>query len=184
MDQHKKMQVGFFLLKYKYVHDLANIGNFMASENNYITAEGFEALRQEYQQLFHKERPKLVETVAWAASNGDRSENADYIYGKRRLREIDSRLRFLTQRLEDAVVVDPKLTTKDRVVFGAWVEVEDEQQRKHRYRIVGQDESKPDENQLSWKSPLARALLGKVVDDEVVFQTPSGERRLLILTIA
>jgi transcription elongation factor GreB len=155
----------------------------MVSENNYITPEGFQTLRQEYQELFYQERPKLLETIAWAASNGDRSENADYIYGKRRLLEIDRRLRFLTQRLEDAVVVKPETTKKDRVVFGAWVEIEDDSLCRHRYRIVGQDESNPTEKHLSWKSPIGKALLGKRVDEEVSVPTPTGERHFVIVSI-
>src|SRR5580698_2362160 len=107
---------------------------------NYITPRGYAALRAEFDELFRGERPKLVETIAWAASNGDRSENADYIYGKRRLREIDRRLRFLGRRMAQAVVVDPNVQPKDQVLFGAQVTVEDEDGKRLSYRIVGEDE--------------------------------------------
>src|SRR5271165_4820123 len=107
---------------------------------NYITPAGFRKLQEEFRQLFHDERPKLVETVAWAAGNGDRSENGDYIYGKRRLREIDKRLKFLRDRIENANVVDPATVTSDKVVFGALVTIEDEDRATRSYQIVGEDE--------------------------------------------
>lgn len=150
---------------------------------NYITKSGFEKLRQEYEQLFHNERPKLVETIAWAASNGDRSENADYIYGKRRLREIDRRLGYLTDRLESAVVVDPSGVSTERVVFGTTVVVEDEEGDERSYTIVGEDETQPELGRISWVSPIAKALLGKQIDDEVVVKLPVGEKSLFILDI-
>ncbi len=149
-------------------------------QKNYITPEGLEKLKAEYARLFHEERPKLVETIAWAASNGDRSENADYIYGKRRLREIDSRLRFLTARLENAFIVDPKTLNGSTVVFGATVTVLDEEEKQHTYQIVGEDESDISKAKISWKSPVARALLGKKEGDEVVIQKPAGEEAVLI----
>ncbi len=147
----------------------------MGQDKNYITPEGIEKLKNEYAQLFHNERPKVVETVAWAASNGDRSENADYIYGKRRLREIDSRLRFLTGRLENAEVVDPKKLSGNKIVFGATVTVADEDESIFVYQIIGEDETDISLGKISWKSPVAKALLGKKVGDEVTVVKPAGE---------
>jgi transcription elongation factor GreB len=149
-----------------YVHDMAT---------NYITPEGFQRLQEEFRQLFHEERPKLVETVAWAAGNGDRSENGDYIYGKRRLREIDRRLKFLRDRIENAQVVDPSTVQSDKVVFGATVTIEYEDGKKKTLQIVGEDEIDPAKNRISWKSPMAKALLGKKVGDEVEVRLPAGE---------
>lgn len=146
----------------------------MSNEKNYITKEGAERLRQEYQQLFHVERPKLVETVAWAASNGDRSENADYIYGKRRLREIDRRLGYLNDKLSRAEVVDVITLKSDKVIFGATVEVEDEDGKILKIQIVGEDEIDAALGKMSWKSPVGKALLGKKLDDEVEVKTPNG----------
>lgn len=155
----------------------------MSEEKNYMTPLGLEKLRAEYHQLLNVERPKLVETVAWAASNGDRSENADYIYGKRRLREIDSRLRFLTSRLEKAEVVDPKNLKGSTVVFGATVVIEDEEGEKHSYQIVGADETDVQNKKISWKSPVAKALLGKKVGDEVLIRKPAGDETVVIHAI-
>lgn len=146
----------------------------MSNEKNYITKEGAEKLRLEYQELFHVERPKLVVTVAWAASNGDRSENADYIYGKRRLREIDRRLGYLNDKLSRAEVVDIKTLKSEKIVFGATVEVEDEQGKVFKYQIVGEDETDAEKGKMSWKSPMGRALLGKKLDSEVEVKTPNG----------
>ncbi|MBX2993944.1 MAG: transcription elongation factor GreB [Bdellovibrionaceae bacterium] len=155
----------------------------MSDEKNYMTPEGFEKLRAEYQHLLSAERPKLVETVAWAASNGDRSENADYIYGKRRLREIDSRLRFLKTRLEKSEVVDPKTLKGTSVVFGATVTIEDEEGERHVYQIVGEDEFNVAQKKISWKSPVAKALLGKKRGDEVVIKKPAGDEIVVIENI-
>ncbi len=152
----------------------------MEQVKNYITPEGAEKLRAEYAQLFHGERPKLVEMIAWAASNGDRSENADYIYGKRRLREIDSRLRFLSGRLENAMVVDPKTVKSSKVVFGATVTLISDSGTSHCYQIVGEDEWNIELGRISWKSPVARALLGKSEGDEVVIRKPSGEEHVTL----
>ncbi|PIS10355.1 MAG: transcription elongation factor GreB [Bdellovibrio sp. CG10_big_fil_rev_8_21_14_0_10_47_8] len=152
----------------------------MSDEKNYITCQGVEKLRSEYAELFHNERPKLVEVIAWAASNGDRSENADYIYGKRRLREIDSRLRFLSNRLERAFVVDPTTLTGKKIVFGATVTLLDEDEIKTVYQIVGEDESNVSQGKISWKSPVAKALLGKTEGDEVTVIKPAGEEIFLI----
>lgn len=150
------------------------------SEKNYITPEGFEKLRAEYSELLNVERPKLVETVAWAASNGDRSENADYIYGKRRLRQIDARLHFLSGKLERAEVVDPKTLKGDKVIFGATVTITDEDDKNHTYQIVGQDEFDISKGRISWKSPMGSALLGKKLGDEVKVQKPGGDEFVTI----
>jgi transcription elongation factor GreB len=152
----------------------------MEQVKNYITPEGLDKLRAEYAKLFHDERPKLVELIAWAASNGDRSENADYIYGKRRLREIDSRLRFLSGRLENAFVVDPKTLKTSQVVFGATVTLTNEDGETHSYQIVGEDEWNIEAGKISWKSPVAKALLGKKEGDEVVIRKPSGEETVTL----
>ncbi len=152
----------------------------MESKKNYITPEGLEKLKSEYSQLFHVERPKVVEVVAWAASNGDRSENADYIYGKRRLREIDSRLRFLAGRLEIAEIVDPKTLRGKKIVFGATVTLIDEDDKSQIYQIVGEDETDVQKGRISWKSPVAKALLGKNEGDEITIHRPSGEAFFVI----
>lgn len=150
---------------------------------NYITPNGFQRLKDEFHQLMQVERPRLVETVAWAASNGDRSENADYIYGKRRLREIDGRVRFLTQRLEAAVVVDPKTQSGNKVVFGATVSLEAEDGAELTYQIVGEDEFDAKAGKISWRSPVATALLGKTVGDEITLRRPSGDEVVTLLKI-
>lgn len=155
----------------------------MSEVKNYITPAGFDRLKAEYHQLIAVERPKVVEVVAWAASNGDRSENADYLYGKKRLREIDSRLRFLRLRLESAEVVDPEKLQGAKVLFGATVTLLKEDDTEQVYSIVGEDEWSVEQNRLSWKSPVAKALLGKQVDDEVVVKKPSGEESYTILKI-
>ncbi len=150
---------------------------------NYITPEGFEKIRAEYTELLNQERPKVVETVTWAASNGDRSENADYQYGKKRLREIDKRLHFLQKRLESAEIIDPKTVQSDKVVFGATVTLEHEDGNTKTYKIVGADEFDIKQNKISWKSPVAQALLGKKLDDEVKILKPSGEETVVISSI-
>ena len=152
----------------------------MADDKNYITPEGMKKLKDEYHQLIHIDRPKIVETVAWAASNGDRSENADYIYGKRRLREIDSRLRFLSGRIDKAEIVDPKTLHGDRVVFGCTVTFTNDEEEQITYQIVGEDEWDIKAHKISWKSPVSRALLGKKVGDEVSVKKPNGEDCLVI----
>jgi transcription elongation factor GreB len=146
----------------------------MADSYNYITPEGFKKLQAEFTALFHGERPKLVETVAWAAGNGDRSENGDYIYGKRRLREIDKRLKFLRDRIESARVIDPATVKSDKVVFGATVTIRDEDGIEKSYQIVGEDEIDTNSNRISWKSPMAKALLGKTAGDEIEIHRPVG----------
>lgn len=157
----------------------------MADEKNYITPQGHAAIEAEFQQLLKVERPELVKVVSWAAGNGDRSENGDYIYGKRRLRQIDSRLRFLMQRMDLAVIVDPaKQQGLDKVFFGAWVtlfSLKDDSE--HTYRIVGKDELEPSLGYISWVSPLARALLGKQIGDMVKVSTPAGEEEYEVIAI-
>ncbi len=151
---------------------------------NYLTPAGHARLVQEMEHLLRVDRPKVVDTVAWAASNGDRSENGDYIYGKRRLREIDRRLRFLTKRLEIAQVVDPELQRgNEQVFFGATVTVDDASGQTHRYRIVGIDEMDASRGHISWISPLARALLKQREGDRVRFNSPAGMRELDIVAV-
>lgn len=143
---------------------------------NYITPGGLQKLKKELEFLMKEDRPKVVATVAWAASNGDRSENADYIYGKKRLREIDRRMGWLTKRIEAAQVVDPKKQIeKNKVVFGATVSIENEEGEEKTYQIVGEDEIETVEGKISWKSPLAKALLGRQQGDEVEVRKPKGE---------
>lgn len=153
----------------------------MAEEKNYITPAGFDKLRAEYTQLLNKERPQVVATVAWAASNGDRSENADYLYGKRRLREIDKRLHFLQIKMESAEVIDPKSLKSERIIFGATVTLENEDGDTIVYQIVGADEIDIKLGKISWNSPVAKALLGKKQDDEVTIKKPNGDETVTIL---
>lgn len=150
-----------------------------SSIKNYITPEGAQKLKQEYNDLFHKERPRLVETVAWAASNGDRSENADYQYGKKRLREIDKRLKFLMDRLDAVEIVNVAEIKTDRVVFGATVTYVNDDGEAFTYQIVGEDEFDIQKNKISWKSPLASILLGKKRGEDVRFVKPNGEENFL-----
>jgi len=151
---------------------------------NYITPSGFRKLQDELEMLWKVERPELVKTVAWAASNGDRSENGDYIYGKKRLREIDRRVRFLRKRLEQAEVVDPARRGEcDQVFFGATVTVCDETGCQSNYCIVGVDEADVARGYISWVSPLARALLKLRVGDVAMLRTPSGESEIEVLTV-
>ena len=149
----------------------------------YITPEGEKTLRDEVHQLWKVERPQVTSVVHEAAKNGDRSENGDYIYGKRRLREIDSRVRFLTKRLEKMVVVDRIPEDRDKIYFGAWVTVEDEDGETQSYRIVGPDEFDLAKHKLSMDSPLAKALLGKRVEDDIIFKAPDGDRELYIAKV-
>lgn len=157
----------------------------MADEKNYITPEGHAAIEAEFQQLLKVERPEVVRVVSWAAGNGDRSENGDYIYGKRRLRQIDSRLRFLMQRMDSAVIVDPASQQGlEKVFFGAWVTLFSlKNDTDHTYRIVGKDELEPSLGYISWVSPLARALLGKQTGDVVKVTTPAGEEEYEIIDV-
>lgn len=151
---------------------------------NYITPAGHKRLKDEFDHLWKVERPELVKTITWAASNGDRSENGDYIYGKRRLREIDRRLRFLSKRLDNAEVVDPaQRGACDQVFFGATVTVCNAQGKEHTYSIVGMDEVDPGRGRISWISPLARALLKAHEGDTVSLQTPGGMEQLEVIDI-
>jgi transcription elongation factor GreB len=151
---------------------------------NYITRPGLERLQAELRQLARDERPRVVETVAWAAGNGDRSENGDYIYGKRRLREIDRRIRHLTKRLEIAEVVDPaQQRNRDRVFFGATVTYEDARGTVRTVTIVGIDDADADQGRVSWISPVARALLKARAGDAVELRTPAGVETIEIVEI-
>ena len=159
-------------------------GDLPSGTPNYMTPEGYQALRDELQSLLRDERPKIVEIVSWAAGNGDRSENGDYIYGKRRLREIDSRIRFLTKRLEIAEVVDPaRQTARDRVFFGATVTYEDGRGQERTVTIVGIDEADTDRGRVSWVSPIARALLKTRAGDAVELRTPAGVETIEVVRI-
>lgn len=151
---------------------------------NYMTPAGHARLQAEFTHLVKVERPEVVSVVSWAAGNGDRSENGDYIYGKKRLREIDRRLRFLTKRLDNAVVVDPTAQENtDCVYFGATVSVMDQNGDEFTYSIVGLDEADPGRGRISWVSPLARALIKARLGDSVRFQSPGGLRELDIVAI-
>jgi len=150
----------------------------------YLTPEGAKKLQAELSNLLHVERPRVVQEVSDAAAQGDRSENAEYIYGKKRLREIDRRIRFLTKRLDSAVVVKSDEPKRDVVFFGATVEVEDEDGGRKRYQIVGPDEVAPSEGRISFQSPLGKALLKRRVGDVVVVRRPAGEIELQICAIS
>jgi transcription elongation factor GreB len=151
---------------------------------NYMTPAGFRAMQDELKQLRREERPKVVEVVSWAAGNGDRSENGDYIYGKKRLREIDRRIRFITKRLENAEVVEPRLqTNREQVFFGAIVTYADEDDTEHTIRIVGVDEADLERGAVSWVSPIARALLKAREGDLVEVRTPQGPRPIEVVEI-
>ena len=142
----------------------------------YITEAGAEVLTQELKQLWKIERPKVTNDVHEAAKNGDRSENGDYIYGKKRLREIDSRVRFITKRLDELTIVRDAPKDQSRVFFGAWVTLSDNDDKQVTYQIVGPDEFNISIGKISVDSPIAKALLKKQVDDEVTIQTPTGEK--------
>ncbi|MDO1510161.1 MULTISPECIES: transcription elongation factor GreB [unclassified Neisseria] len=151
---------------------------------NYITPAGWQALKDELYSLVNKERPEIVQIVNWAASNGDRSENGDYLYGKRRMREIDRRIRFLTKRLEAAQVVDPEQReATDQVFFGATVELLRGDGSEQTVRIVGVDEIDTAQNKISWISPLARCLIKAHEGDEVVLHGPEGKEVIEILSV-
>ena len=151
--------------------------------SKYITPEGEAALRAELRELWKVERPQVTNAVHEAAKNGDRSENGDYIYGKKRLREIDSRVRFLNKRLEELQVVDRAPGDTGKVYFGAWVTLEDEAGEEQQWRIVGPDEFDVAQGKLSMDSPMARALIGKALDDEIVVASPNGSQRYYISAI-
>jgi len=148
-----------------------------------ITPEGEARMRAEFHELWHVRRPQVTQAVSEAAAQGDRSENAEYTYGKKMLREIDSRVRFLTKRLEALKVVSEKPSDPNKVYFGAWVTIEDEDGKQSRYRIVGPDEQDLKLGLISIDSPLARALIGKALDAEVRVQTPTGEQFVYIVAI-
>jgi len=153
--------------------------------DRFITPQGLARIRAEYDELFGIERPKIVETVSWAASLGDRSENADYIYGKRRLREIDRRLGYLAKVMKQAKVVDPaSQPTRDQVRFGATVELADEDDERRTLTIVGDDEADAGAGRIGWSAPLARALLGARVGDERIVSLPAGEKNYEVMTIS
>ncbi|MDO4693292.1 MAG: transcription elongation factor GreB [Eikenella sp.] len=157
----------------------------MEQTPNYLTPAGWQALKDELYQLVNKERPEIVQIVNWAAGNGDRSENGDYLYGKRRMREIDRRIRFLTKRLEAAQVVDPEnREPTDQIFFGATVEILRGNGQEQTVRIVGVDEIDTARNKISWISPLARTLLKAREGDEVVFHGPEGREDIEILSVA
>ncbi|HUH60663.1 MAG TPA: transcription elongation factor GreB [Candidimonas sp.] len=156
-----------------------------AGTKNYITTQGYQALRDELAHLMTQERPSVVQIVSWAASNGDRSENGDYLYGKKRLREIDRRMRFLTKRLEIAEVVDPaSQPNKDHVFFGATVHYSDKKGEEFKVTIVGVDEAEPLQGKISWISPVARALIKAREGDTVTLRTPGGIDELDILEVS
>jgi transcription elongation factor GreB len=154
------------------------------SGRNYMTPQGYGRLKAELTQLLDRERPELVKVIAWAASNGDRSENGDYIYGKRRLREIDRRIYYLTQRLDDAEVVDPATReSTDRVYFGATVTYRSGNGEEGTVTIVGIDEADAGHGHVSWISPIAHALLGRRLGDAIKFTTPLGEEKIEITDV-
>jgi transcription elongation factor GreB len=151
----------------------------------FITPQGLATLRAEYEQLFSVERPKIVEVVSWAASLGDRSENADYLYGKKRLREIDRRLSYLSKVMKAAKVVDPaRQEQRDTVRFGAIVELADELDERRIVTLVGEDEADASEGRISWAAPIARALVGARVGDERIVRLPAGEKSYEVIRIS
>lgn len=155
-----------------------------AGVKNYITPEGLKRLQDELRTLLKGERPKVVETVSWAAGNGDRSENGDYLYGKKRLREIDRRVRFLTKRMEIAEVVDPaRQKNRDRVFFGATVVYANSADEENTITIVGIDEADLDKGRVSWLSPIARALMKAEEGDRVELRSPGGTETLKVVAI-
>lgn len=157
----------------------------LPSEKNYMTPFGFAMLQTELRNLVSNERPEIVKVVSWAASNGDRSENGDYIYGKKRLREIDRRIRYLTKRLESAQIVDPKLQVGlTQVFFGATVQYMNEHGEYHSVKIVGPDEADVNVGKISWVSPLAKALLKARIGDKVSLRVGDAESNLTVTSIS
>lgn len=153
-------------------------------EPNYITPEGFAKLRARYQSLFSDERPRLVETISWAAGNGDRSENGDYIYGRKRLREVDRELNWLSRRMKEAKVVDPaSQPDRSKAWFGATVTIVDEDDVERTVTLVGEDEADASNGRINWKSPLARALRGAAVGDVRRVLLPAGPREHEVLAV-
>jgi transcription elongation factor GreB len=160
------------------------ISGLPAGAKNYMTPQGFERLREELMTLMRKERPEVVQVVSWAAANGDRSENGDYLYGKKRLREIDRRIRFLSKRLERSEVVDPaKRPRTKQVFFGATVAYANGKGEERTVKIVGVDEVDPGGGHVSWISPIARALMRAFEGDVVKMRTPAGEEEIEILQV-
>ncbi|MDZ7280672.1 transcription elongation factor GreB [Sphingomonas sanguinis] len=152
---------------------------------NYITPAGYAALRQEYEALFAVERPKLVDTIAWAAGNGDRSENGDYIYGRKRLREIDRRLGWLSKRMKAAKVIDPaRQEDRSKVWFGATVTIADEDDNERVLTLVGDDEADAGQGRVGWNAPLVRALRGAAIGDLRRVTLPAGEREYEVIAIS
>ena len=157
----------------------------MSDQPRFISPEGFARVRAEYDELFGVERPKMVEVVSWAASLGDRSENADYLYGKKRLREIDHRLAHLARIMKAAKVVDPaKQEDRGQVRFGATVELADADDNRRTVTIMGDDETDASSGRIGWSAPLARALIGAKVGDERVVRLPAGEKGYEVLRIS
>ena len=157
----------------------------MSERPNYITPTGYRRLREEYEQLFSVERPQLVETISWAAGNGDRSENGDYIYGRKRLREIDRRINWLSQRMARAKVTDPaRQQDRSRAWFGATVTLVDEDDVERVVTLVGEDEAEAGEGRISWNSPMARAVRGAAVGDVRRVTLPSGDKEYELVAIS
>ena len=157
----------------------------MSEQSSYLTKNGFMHLREELNYLLKVDRPRVVKDVSWAASNGDRSENGDYIYGKKRLRQIDSRVKYLLTAIEDSKIIDPlEQENKDKVFFGATVEYENLNTNQiNQIQIVGVPEVDPKENKISWLSPISKAILGKQVGDIVSYESPSGKKEIEIISI-
>lgn len=177
---------GLFCARCAIARQAINKASRVADEKNYITPEGFATLQAEFNQLYKIERPEVVRTVSWAASNGDRSENGDYIYGKRRLRQIDGRLKHLMKRIDLAEIVDSSLQQGlEKIFFGAYVTLYDEKTESEiAYRIVGKDEIAPAKGHISWISPLAKAMLGKEVGSTIKVQTPTGETQYEVIDVS
>jgi len=148
---------------------------------NYITPAGLAKLKAEFIELKHQERPQVVNTVAWAAGNGDRSENGDYIYGKKRLREIDRRIAFLSDRLANSIIIDPKTVIFNAIYFGATVTINDAEDQEKVYTIVGVDEVDVPNGKISWRSPLGASLLYRANNEVVTYFTPQGKREVEII---
>jgi len=154
------------------------------AKERFITPAGFGRIRAEYDQLFGDERPKLVEIISWAAANGDRSENGDYIYGRKKLREIDRRLGYLAKVMKEAKQVDPsRQPTRDQVRFGATVELADENDERRTLTIVGDDEADASAGLIGWSAPFARALIGARIGDERIVRLPAGEKSYEVIAI-
>lgn len=157
----------------------------MPEKIRFITPAGFDRIRAEYEQLFAEERPRLVETISWAAANGDRSENGDYIYGRKKLREIDRRLGYLSKVMKQAKLVDPAAQpSRDQVRFGATVELADENDQRRTLTIVGDDEADASAGCIGWSAPLARALIGAEVGDERIVRLPAGDKSYEVMAIS